>query len=232
MSGLHRRFWALAAMGIMLDGFDFFIIGVANPLIAEDFGLGAGVKGLVSAAAIIGAIFGAGVLGPLADKFGRRRIFKYDLWLFVVFAIASVFAPDVWSLIAFRFALGVAVGLDYPIAASFLVEILPARNRGRWLVGAFSLQAAGILLGAVVGVVVLLLLPEIESWRLMLGFGVFPALVIIWLRRDIPRAPAGWPRTAARWRRPRWRSGSRASRSRSPKPTAGAPSRCRRGSGR
>ncbi len=46
----------------------------------------------------------------------------------------------------FRFALGVAVGLDYPIAASYLAEILPSRARGRWLVAAFSLQAAGILL--------------------------------------------------------------------------------------
>ena len=60
----------------MLDGFDFFIIGVANPLIAKDFSIDATEKGLVSAAAIVGAIFGAGLLGPLGDKLGRRRIFK------------------------------------------------------------------------------------------------------------------------------------------------------------
>ena len=51
------------------------------------------------------------------------------------------------------------------------------------------MQAVGILLGAVVGVVVLNLLPEVDSWRWMLGFGVVPALVIIYLRRKVPESP-------------------------------------------
>lgn len=189
MTRLHRTFWFLAGLGIMLDGFDFFIIGVANPLIAEDFGVSAWQKGLISAAAILGAMFGAAVLGPLGDKLGRRRIFRYDLWMFVVFSVGCMFAWDSWSLIAFRFLLGIAVGLDYPIAASYLAEVLPQKNRGRWLVSAFSLQAVGMLLGALVGVVVLLLLPFDTSWRWMLGFGIVPALIIILLRRNVPESP-------------------------------------------
>ena len=189
MTRMHRKFWLLAGLGIMLDGFDFFIIGVANPLIAEDFGADAWQKGLVSAAAIVGAIFGAAFLGPLGDKLGRRRIFKYDLWMFVIFSVGCMVAWDLWSLIAFRFLLGIAIGLDYPIAASYLAEILPTKNRGRWLVSAFSLQAVGMLLGALVGVVVLLLLPEVTSWRWMLGFGIVPAIVIILLRRSTPESP-------------------------------------------
>lgn len=185
----HLRFWLLAALGIMLDGFDFFIIGVANPLIKEDFGLSAATAGLLSAAAILGAVFGAGLLGPLGDKVGRRRIFRFDLILFVVFSLACIVAWDIWSLIFFRFMLGVAIGLDYPIAASYLAEILPSRDRGRWLVSGFAMQAVGILLGALVGVILLLLLPEVSTWRLMLGFGVVPALVIIFLRRHVPESP-------------------------------------------
>lgn len=186
---LHRKFWLLAALGVMLDGFDFFIIGVANPLIADGYNLSAAVKGLVSAAAILGAVFGAGLLGPLADRIGRRRIFRLDLILFAVFSVACIFSWDVWSLIAFRFILGIAIGLDYPIAASYLAEVMPARTRGKWLVGAFSLQAAGILMGALVGVVTLELFPHVYAWRIMLGFGVLPALVILWLRRSVPESP-------------------------------------------
>ncbi len=98
-------------------------------------------------------------------------------------------AWNVWSLIAFRFVLGIAIGLDYPIAASYLAEVLPARGRGRWLVSAFSLQAIGILIGAVVGVVVLAIVPEVGSWRWMLGFGAIPALIIVILRRGVPESP-------------------------------------------
>ncbi len=189
MSRLHVKFWLLAGLGIMLDGFDFFIIGVANPLIAEDFDTSAWQKGLVSSAAIIGSIFGAAVLGPLGDKLGRRRIFKYDLWMFVIFSVACMVAPDLWTLIGARFLLGVAIGLDYPIAAAYLAEVLPKLNRGRWLVSAFALQAVGMLLGALVGVAVLLIAPEVDSWRWMLGFGIVPAVIIIFLRRSVPESP-------------------------------------------
>jgi MFS family permease len=189
MTRLHVRFWMLAALGILLDGFDFFIIGVANPLVKNDFHASASQVGLVSAAAIVGAVFGASMLGPLGDKIGRARIFKYDLILFVVFSLACIGAWDVWSLIAFRFVLGLAIGLDYPIAASYLAEVLPAKARGRWLTGAFALQAGGIMLGAVAGVVILKLVPHVSSWRLLLGFGVVPAIVIIFMRRGVPESP-------------------------------------------
>lgn len=189
LTRLHARYWLLAALGILLDGFDFFIVGVASPLIAEDFHVGDATKGLLCAAAIVGAMLGAGLLGPIADRIGRRRIFQLDLALFAVFSLLCMLAWSVWSLVAFRFMLGIAVGLDYPIAASYLAEVLPARDRGRLLVGAFSLQAVGIMLGALVGLVVLLALPDVESWRIMLGFGVVPAVLIMWLRRGTPESP-------------------------------------------
>ena len=142
MTRLHIRFWLLAALGILLDGFDFFIIGVANPLVKKDFHATASQVGLVSAAAIVGAVFGASVLGPLGDRLGRSRIFKYDLYLFVVFSVACIFAWNIWALVAFRFMLGLAIGLDYPLAASYLAEVLPAKKRGRWLTGRSACRRA------------------------------------------------------------------------------------------
>lgn len=189
MSKLHLAFWLLGGLGIMLDGFDFFIIGVANPLIRQDLGASAVETGLISTAAILGAFVGATFLGPLGDKLGRQKIFRYDLVMFVVFSVAGMAAWDVPSLVISRFLLGIAIGLDYPIAASFLAEILPKKNRGRWLVSAFSLQAVGMLLGAIVGVIILLILPYPSSWRWMLGIGIVPAIIIIILRRKVPESP-------------------------------------------
>lgn len=185
----HRRVWVLSAMGIMLDGFDFFIMGVAIPLIVAQWNITPLQTGLVSSAAIVGAIVGASVMGKVSDKIGRKLAFRIDLGMFVVFALASSLAPDIWWLIAFRFLLGIGVGADYPIASSYVAEISPHRLRSRLLIGAFSFQAVGQLLGALVGLLVLTLNPVPDAWRWMLAFGVIPALIIVILRRGVPESP-------------------------------------------
>lgn len=186
---LHRRVWLLSSMGIMLDGFDFFIMGVAIPLIREEWGLSAWTAGLVTSSAIIGAIVGASTLGALTDRIGRQLAFRIDLGIFVVFALLSALAPTVGWLIAFRFLLGIGIGADYPISASYVSEIAPSRVRTRLLVGTFSFQAVGQLLGVLVGLVILNLDPNVSAWRWMLAFGVVPAVAIVWLRRSVPESP-------------------------------------------
>ena len=186
---MHRRVWWLSAMGIMLDGFDFFIIGVASPLIVAQWSITPFETGLLTSAAVLGAIVGAAVMGPLSDRIGRKIAFRIDLAMFVVFSLASAFAPDIWWLIAFRFLLGVGIGADYPIAASYVSEISPRRLRPRLLIGAFSFQAVGQLLGALVGLAVLLLDPHPEAWRWMLAAGVVPATAVVILRRVVPESP-------------------------------------------
>ena len=195
LNPLQRRVWFLSGLGVLLDGFDLFIIGVALPLITVQFALGDFDKGMVGAAAVLGAVVGAAVMERLADHFGRRLLFVADLLLFVIFAVLSAFAWDLWSLLAFRFLLGFAVGADYPIASSYLAEFMPSSVRGRWMVGAFSFQAIGILLGASLGVLILLSGADQDlAWRLMLGAGALPALVIVFLRRSIPESPE-WEQT-------------------------------------
>ena len=221
--------------GIMLDGFDFFIIGVANPLIAKDFATHATrSRGSCRRRRSSGRSSAPALLGPLGDRIGRRRIFKFDLVLFVVFSLLCIFAWDVWSLIAFRFVLGVAIGLDYPIAASYLAEVLPAKDRGRWLVGAFSLQAVGHpARGARRRRSSSRPSPTSTRGGSCSGFGAIPALVDHLPAPLGPREPA-----LARAERPRGRGvrGRRVARRApgraSPRPTAAHRAAARRGSRR
>ncbi|PJJ55122.1 MFS transporter [Compostimonas suwonensis] len=185
----HRRVWLLSSMGIMLDGFDFFIMGVAIPLIAHEWNLTPWETGLASSAAIVGAIVGAAVMGPVSDRIGRKLAFRIDLAMFVVFALLSALAPSLWWLVAFRFLLGVGIGADYPISSSYVSEIAPSRLRTRLLVATFSFQAVGQILGVLVGLAILTLEPTPDAWRWMLGAGVVPAIVIVWLRRGVPESP-------------------------------------------
>lgn len=190
MTPPHWRIWLLAAMGVFLDAFDLFIIGVAMPIIARDLGAGPALTGLIAAASPLGAIFGAAIAGHLADRLGRKLVFAVDLGMFVLFALLSALAPNVAILIGFRFLLGVAIGADYPISSSYVAELMPARLRGRLMVGALSFQAVGAVVGAGVGLLLLGLDAGGDGvWRWMLAAGVIPALVVLVLRRDAPESP-------------------------------------------
>jgi MFS family permease len=185
----HWRIWFLSAMGTFLDGFDLFIVAVAMPLIVTSLSPTPAIQGLICAAAVLGAVIGAAGLGRLTDHWGRKYLYLADLSIFIVFAVLSGFAWNAYSLIAFRFLMGIGIGADYPICASYVTEFMPARVRGRMLVGAFSFQAFGMLGAAVTGLLLLKVFPSQDCWRLMLVAGAIPAGIVLLLRISVPESP-------------------------------------------
>lgn len=190
LTPVQRRAWLLSAGGVALDGFDLFVMAIALPLLIEQFDPGTPEIALLPMAAIIGSVIGAGLGGRLTDKLGRRGLYIWDLSFFVVFAIATALAWDIWSIIAFRFLLGLAIGADYPIAASMSAEYLPSEVRGKWLIGGFSFQSLGMIFAGLLGVLVLLIDPSADAWRWIFGFGAVPAIVIMWGRSTVPESPS------------------------------------------
>ncbi len=195
----HAHIWFLSAMGIFLDGFDLFVMSIALPLIIVQFSATPLEQGIVGAAAVVGAIFGALIGGRLCDRFGRKKVFLFDLLIFIIFAVLSSFAWSIESLILFRFLLGVGIGADYPVCASYVSEFMPKRIRGRMLIAAFSFQAVGIFAAAAVGLFILAMHPSESAWRWMLVAGAAPAIVILLLRRGIPES-ARWHIQRKEWK--------------------------------
>ena len=115
-------------------------------------------------------------------------MFLVDIILFVVFSAASAAAWNPASLIVFRFILGIGIGADYPIGVSYIAECVPTRLRGRLIVGAFAFQALGSLLGVLVGLAILKLDPSLNAWRVMLAFGVLPAVAVVLMREGLPES--------------------------------------------
>ncbi|QQE67560.1 MFS transporter (plasmid) [Leptolyngbya sp. BL0902] len=184
--------WLLSAGLIALDGFDFFVIGVALPFLKRDFGLDAVTVGAVATAAVVGSLVGSLTLGPITDRVGRKPMLIVDVALFVVATAGTALAWNAASLIAFRFLVGVAIGADYPISVAYITENVPARYRGRLVIGAFTFQAVGAMAGALTGVAIIYLFqviyPDPEpmavqyAWRWMLGVGVFLAVIVAAVR--------------------------------------------------
>ena len=189
LNSAHWKVWGLSATGVMLDGFDLFVIGIALPLIKLQWDLSALQVGAIACAAVFGSMFGAVFGGVLTDRFGRKAIYLLDLMVFIVGSLLCAFATGPWSLILFRFFLGIGVGADYPICASYVSEFMPSRLRGRMLIGAFSFQAVGIILAALVGIILLGVTPAISDWRILIGFGALPAIIVLILRTKVPESP-------------------------------------------
>jgi MFS family permease len=181
--------WILSAGLIALDGFDFFVIGVAMPFIQRDFDLSAAWVGAIATAALVGALVGSLTLGPITDQIGRQRMLMVDIGLFVMASVGTALAWNAASLLFFRFAVGVGIGADYPISVSYITENMPARLRGRMVIGAFSFQSVGALLGALVGWGTIAafeqIAPELAvgyAWRVMLAVGIALAVLVGGLR--------------------------------------------------
>lgn len=184
--------WALSAGLIALDGFDFFIIGVTIPFLQRDFGLGSAEIGAVAVAAVAGSLVGSLTLGPITDKIGRQTMLMVDVAIFVIATAGTVLAWNATSLIVFRFLVGVGIGADYPISVSYITENVPSRWRGRMVIGAFTFQAVGALLGAATGLITIYLFQTIYpdstqpaihyAWRWMLGVGLVLVIVVGILR--------------------------------------------------
>lgn len=122
------RIWIVCALGLFVDGFDLYVTSVAEPLFQKSFSLSPLWLGITQAAAPIGAAVGAILIGYVTDRVGRKTMLVFNFILFVIAALLSSIAWDVYSLCFFRFFVGFGVGADYPICAAYLSEMSPIMN--------------------------------------------------------------------------------------------------------
>jgi sugar porter (SP) family MFS transporter len=176
---------AIAGLGGLLFGYDTGVIAGALLFIKGDFDLGSFAQGLVVAAVPIGAVGGAAIAGPAADRYGRRLMILLAAAVFIVGALASAAAPGVEVLVLARIVIGIAIGLASAAAPVYISEMAPPESRGR-LVSFFQLAVTiGILVAYLVG----LAFDGIEGWRWMLGLGCVPALALAIGMARMPQSP-------------------------------------------
>lgn len=191
LSPIQWRIWGLAAMGKLFEGAVVFLTGVAIPLVEKDFNLSTTLKGSVAAATLFGILVGASLFGNIADRLGRRFVFCLEILLFTVFIALAALAWNPGSLVLFLFLAGVALGADYPTAHLIISESMPSRLRGRLVLGAFTFQSVGALLGVFTGLLLLRLDPRVSAWHWMYAVMIIPGLIVFWLRTSLPES-AHW----------------------------------------
>lgn len=189
-SRFHLRAVVTSGMGFFTDAYDLFVISTVAVLVKTQWHLSTSQTSWVTGAAILGAFVGAFVFGRIADVLGRKSVYATVAIIMIVGALASAFATGFLWLVVGRFILGLGIGGDYPVSAVLMSEYSNRDDRGRLVGLVFSMQALGLIVGPLVGL--LLLSSGINhdlTWRLMLGLGAIPAAAVVYLRTKMPESP-------------------------------------------
>ena len=178
--------WLMMA-SILVEAWDLYSIAFVLIFINQQFHPGPLLLGLAAAATQGGAVIGALVGGWLADKIGRRVMFLSTMIMFIVFALAQAFVPNVVWLVIVRLILGMPLGSDISNGYAYIMESMRKGDRevmgNRWQ---FMFAVGQVLTLAVVTFFILSQMPHELIWRVTLGLGAVPALIILVMRHDLP----------------------------------------------
>src|SRR6266536_2852572 len=99
------------------------------------------VVGLIGAALVLGAVFGAGFGGPVADRLGRKRLMLADMVIIGIGAATSALANGPIMLFVGQLLVGAGVGIDFPVSSTYISEVSPKRSRARMMVATLACQS-------------------------------------------------------------------------------------------
>ncbi len=183
-------------LGWTLDAFDFFLVVVALPSIAKDFGVTTKDVAWSITLTLGFRPVGAFLFGLLADRYGRRIPLMIDLVFYSVIEVLSGLAPSFTVFLVLRALFGIGMGAEWGVGASLAMEKVPPRWRG--VLSGFLQEgyAVGYLLAAVCSYFVF----PVWGWRAMFFIGGLPALLALFVRMHVKES-AVWEKTRhADWR--------------------------------
>ena len=194
----------VSAMGGLLFGYDWVVIGGAKPFYERFFDISNSpyMQGWAMSSALIGCLVGAMASGYLADRFGRKRPLIAAALLFTIAALGTGVASQFTLFIIFRLIGGLGIGLASAISPMYIAEISPAKMRGRLvsvnqltiIIGILSAQIINFLIAEKVpeGVTDTMILQSWNGqtgWRWMFWAGTVPALMFFIFSFFIPESP-------------------------------------------
>jgi MFS family permease len=182
----NRIGWLMMS-SILVEAWDLYSIAFVLVFIKEQFHPDPWLLGLAAAGTQAGAVIGALFGGWISDKIGRRAMFLATMIMFIVFAILQAFTPSVGWLAVIRLILGIPLGSNISTGYTYIMESMPKGERevmgNRWQ---FMFAMGQVLALAVIAIFLLMGLPHPSIWRITLGLGAVPALIILILRHDLP----------------------------------------------
>ena len=188
LNAFHRKLTLRSGGGSFVDGYVLSIIGIAMLQMSAALQLTEFWQGMIAASALIGVFFGGFFGGFLTDRLGRKKVYFIGPLLFIVCSLAQLWVDSAPALFLCRFIIGLAVGIEYPVATALLVEFLPRKYRGPRLAALTILWFAGAAFAYIVGNTLINLGGD-DAWRYVLASAAAIGLGLLLLRLGTPESP-------------------------------------------
>jgi MFS family permease len=177
----QKRALATTCLGWMLDSMDMMLFSLVLTDLEREMHMSAAVAGALMSVSLVAAAVGGIFFGWFADKFGRTRALIGSMLLYSVFTACCGLAHTVMQLAVYRVLLGLGIGGEWAAGGALVAETWPDEHRGKAIGIAQASWAVGYALAA--GITVLVL-PRF-GWRAVFFFGIFPALITLWIRKAV-----------------------------------------------
>ena len=177
----QRKVLISAAAGIGLENMDIMFLSFSMAPIIATFDVTGTQAGWTGTITNFGMLFGGIIFGMLADKIGRVKVFSYTVIIFSVASALMFFASNIYLVYLFRFIAGIGAGGEYGACMSLVSESTPKEKLGK----ATSIVAIGGQIGAILAAVLASLIIPAFGWKMLYVIGLFPVLMVLWIRKDI-----------------------------------------------
>jgi SP family xylose:H+ symportor-like MFS transporter len=201
-----RYVWLIscaAAMGGLLFGYDWVVIGGAKPFYEQYFRLdSAQLVGWANSCALLGCLLGSVIAGWVSDRFGRQKLLVFSAVIFALSSVLTGLAATFAQFVVWRIVGGLAIGIASNVSPTYIAEVSPAPWRGRLV----SLNQLTIVIGILAAQIVNWLIADRVSdsataemirrswngqfaWRWMFAAVVVPSVIFFVAALFVPESP-------------------------------------------
>lgn len=187
LNGQQRNTFLASFLGWSLDAFDYFLLTFVTLKVADEFHVGLPAVVFTLSLTLAFRPLGALIFGLLSERFGRRLPLMIDILFYSVMELLTAISPNFAFFLVLRCLFGVGMGGEWGLGSSLAMESLPTESRGFFSGILQQGYAFGYLLGALVFFGVFNVFDL--SWRAMFVVGSLPAVLVFFIRMNVPESP-------------------------------------------
>jgi len=182
----QKRTLLAAALGWGLDGFDVMLYSNVQVRVMQSLGIvDKSLAGLPNTFMLLASGIGGVLFGFIADRLGRKKALILSILTYSICSLGSGLSTSLIVLVFFRFVLGLGMGGEWNTGATLVAETWPTHLRAKAISLVQSSWAWGLAAAAFVSGIVL---SWTRNWRFVFFVGILPALVTLWIRRNVPES--------------------------------------------